>query len=159
MRLVASPRVITDEAPTSTPDPVERVFRVPDPRKATRGDWTQLLRFCVVGGSGYIVNLMVYTLLLKVLDAHYIPAAVGAFVVAWSNNFFLNRHWTFKRSRLSVWSQAARYLTVSLAALGLNLGILWLLVEAGLHEIAAQALAIILVTPVSFLLTRRWALL
>jgi putative flippase GtrA len=135
------------------------VFRFPDPRKATRGDWTQLLRFCVVGGSGYVVNILVYTGLLHLVDFHYLVAAVGAFVVAWTNNFVLNKYWTFKRSQLSVWSQALRYLTVSLAALGLNLAILYALVEADLNKVAAQALAIVLVTPVSFLLTRRWALL
>jgi putative flippase GtrA len=157
--VVASPRVRTKEAPAPAPSPAERVFRVPDPRKATRSDWTQLLRFCVVGGSGYVVNILVYTGLLNLVDFHYLGAAVGAFVVAWTNNFVLNKYWTFKRSQLSVWSQALRYLTVSLAALGLNLAILYALVEADLHKVAAQALAIVLVTPVSFLLTRRWALL
>lgn len=135
------------------------MFRVPDPRRATRGDWTQLLRFCVVGGSGYVVNLIVFTLLVTVSDAHYSVAALGAFVVAWTNNFFLNKYWTFKRSQLSMGSQAARYLLVSAVALALNEVILHFLVQGGLDEILAQALAIVIVTPASFLLTRRWALL
>ena len=157
--MVASPRVRTEEAPAPTPGRAERVFRVPDPRRATRGDWTQLLRFCVVGGSGYVVNLIVFTLLVTVSDAHYSVAALGAFVVAWTNNFFLNKYWTFKRSQLSVGSQAARYLLVSVVALALNEVILHFLVQGGLDEILAQALAIVIVTPASFLLTRRWALL
>jgi putative flippase GtrA len=157
--VVASLRVKTEQAPPPAPDREDRVFRVPDPRKATRGDWTQLLRFCVVGGSGYVVNLIVYTILVTATDAHYSLAALGAFVVAWTNNFFLNKYWTFKRSELSIRSQAVRYLLVSLVALGFNEIILYGLIQADLHEILAQAIAIVLVTPISFLLTRRWALL
>ncbi|MEW6581467.1 MAG: GtrA family protein [Actinomycetota bacterium] len=136
-----------------------RVFRLPDPRRATRADWTQLLRFCAVGLSGYVVNLAVFSTLVTVGDAHYATAAAVAFCIAWLNNFVLNRSWTFKRGRiLTVWAQAARYLLISLLALGLNLAVLHLLVQAGTPEVPAQALAIIAVTPVSFLLTRRWAL-
>jgi putative flippase GtrA len=135
------------------------VFRLPDPRRATRADWTQLLRFCAVGGSGYVVNLLIFTLLVTMADTHYATAALGAFVVAWTNNFFLNKYWTFKRGSLSMWNQAARYLLVSVVALGLNEAILHVLVQADLQEIGAQALAIMAVTPVSFLLTRRWAIL
>ena len=157
--MVASAEVSVEEAvrPQATTGK-GAVFRVPDPRRATRADWTQLLRFCLVGTSGYIVNLGVFALLVEAAGAHYALAAVGAFVVAWTNNFVLNRQWTFRRRGLSVPSQALRYLLVSLAALGLNLGLLDLLVRSGLAAIPAQALAVILVTPVSFLLTRRWAL-
>ena len=47
-----------------------------------RDNWLQLLRFCLVGASGYVVNLAVYTLLLKVGDVHYLLAATGSFLVA-----------------------------------------------------------------------------
>jgi putative flippase GtrA len=42
-------------------------------------------------------------------------------------------------------------------ALGANLIILHLLVDAGLGELLAQAIAIVLVTPLSYLLSRRWS--
>lgn len=134
------------------------VFKLPDPRRATRADWAQLLRFCAVGASGYVVNLAVFTVLVTLLDAHYVAAAVVAFCVAWVNNFVLNRAWTFRAGQLSMWRQAWRYLLVSVVALGMNLGVLHLLVVWGMPEIPAQAVAIVAVTPVSFLLTRRWAL-
>ena len=113
----------------------------------------------MVGGSGYVVNLIVFALLITLTSAHYAVAALCAFVVAWTNNFFLNKYWTFKLGRLTIREQAVRYLLVSLVALGLNEIILYFLVQADLNKILAQALAIALVTPVSFLLTRRWALL
>ena len=55
----------------------------------------QLLKFGLVGGSGYLINLAVFALLAGNLDVHHIVAAVGAFCVAVTNNFLWNRHWTF----------------------------------------------------------------
>ncbi len=98
-----------------------------------------------------------FSVLVHVLDTHYLLAGIGAFVVAWSNNFFLNKFWTFRRHGLSWLSQGIRYLTVSLVALGLNLVLLHLMVQAGLAEVPSQALAIIAVTPVNYLMNRRWS--
>ncbi len=41
------------------------------------GNWLQLLRFGLVGGSGYVVNLAVFAVLSGVLDVHHIAAAIG----------------------------------------------------------------------------------
>lgn len=133
------------------------MLRAPNIRAARRSDWHELLRFCVVGASGYVVNLAVFTLLVHAAGLHYLAAAVLAFVVAWTNNFVLNKFWTFKRHGLSAVQQGARYLLVSLVALGLNLIVLELLVSAGSPEVPAQAIAIAVVMPVNFLLNRRWS--
>lgn len=111
----------------------------------------------MVGSTGYVVNLVVFGLLVHVADAHHLPAAAGAFAVAWSSNFVFNKYWTFRSHRLSALRQAARYLAVSLAALALNLVILDLLVQAEFPRLLAQAIAIGAVTPVNFLLNRRWS--
>lgn len=115
------------------------------------------MRFCVVGGTGYLINLMVFTVIFKGLDAHHLVAAVGAFCVAWTTNFVLNKHWTFRRHSLSTLQQGLRNLAVSLVGLGLGLILLELLVRAEMPEIPAQAIAIAAVTPISFLLNRRWS--
>ena len=51
------------EPATSEPQRVSR-GRVNDALRK-RHNWEQLLKFCVVGASGYAVNLAVYTLLSK----------------------------------------------------------------------------------------------
>lgn len=137
--------------------PDGRVLRVPNIRRARRADWEQLVRFCVVGASGYLVNLAVFTALVHGGGAHYVLAAVVAFCVAWTNNFLFNKYWTFRRHGLSAVQQGARYLAVSVVALGLNLLLLELLVQAGSAEVPAQALSIAAVMPVNFLLNRRWS--
>ncbi len=134
-----------------------RVLALPNLRRTSPEDWAQLVRFCVVGATGFAVNLMVFAVLFKGLGAHYLIAAVGAFCVAWTTNFVLNKHWTFRRHGLSTLQQGARNLAVSLIGLVLNLIVLEALVRAGMPEIAAQAIAIAAVTPISFLINRRWS--
>ena len=73
-------------------------------------NWVQLAKFCVVGASGYVINLAVYTALLKWAGLHYLAAAFISFLVA-----------------------------------------------AGLGKIPAQAIAIVLVTPLNFLGNRLWS--
>lgn len=124
------------------------------------GNWLQLFHFAVVGGTGYVINLAVFTLLAQGADINHLLAAVGAFVVAVTNNFLLNRHWTFRRqgaTEAHAGFQAARFFTVSIVGLGVNLAILELLVSAvGLPELPSQAIAVALATPVNFIGNKLW---
>ena len=122
-----------------------------------RANWEQLVKFCLVGATGYIVNLVVYTVLLELAGFHYLPAAIGSFLVAVTNNYLWNRAWTFRHQRGHVVLQGARFLLVSTLALGANLIVLHLLVRAGLGEVVAQAIAIVLVTPVNFVGNKLWS--
>lgn len=121
-----------------------------------RHNWTQLLKFCVVGASGYVVNLTTYALLTG-RDVHYISAAVVSFAFAVSNNYTWNRLWTFRHLRGHVAYQGLRFLTVSLVTLAANVTILHLLVTAGVGKVPAQAAAVLLVTPLNFLGNRVWS--
>jgi putative flippase GtrA len=122
-------------------------------------NWIQLVRFGVVGASGYVVNLAVFTLLVHGVGVDYKLAAVGAFVVALSNNFVWNRAWTFSdASGGHAGFQAARFCAVSLVAFGFNLVVLFALVEgAGVDKVLAQAIAIAAATPLSFLGNKLWS--
>jgi putative flippase GtrA len=120
-------------------------------------NWIQLGKFGCVGASGYIVNLAVYTLLLKKADLHYLAAATGSFLVAASWNYWWNRHWTFREQRGSFALQGARFFTVSALVYLANLGVLTLLVSVGLGKILAQAIAVLLVTPLNFLGNKLWS--
>jgi len=121
------------------------------------GNWLQLAKFSVVGLSGYLVNLAVYGLLLRGAGLHYLAAGACSFVVAAANNYYWNRHWTFRRQRGDVYGQGIRFLIVSLVALGANLVILHLLITAGLGKFPAQAIAILLVMPLNFIGNKLWS--
>ena len=120
-------------------------------------NWIQLAKFCAVGATGYVVNLVVYTLLLRGFDLHYLLAATGSFLVAVSNNYLWNRLWTFRADRGHVGAQGVRFLVVSTAALLANLVVLHFLIELGLGKIVAQAIAIVLVTPLNFVGNKLWS--
>ncbi len=120
-------------------------------------NWIQLLKFALVGASGYAVNLAVFALLIETGDTGHIAAAVGAFCVAVTNNFIWNRHWTFGAGAGAAGFQAPRFLAVSVAALALNLVLLEVLVSgAGAPELPSQALAVALSMPVNFVGNKLW---
>jgi putative flippase GtrA len=120
-------------------------------------NWMQLAKFAAVGATGYAINLAVYTALLRGAGWHYIYAATVSFLVAVSNNYLWNRVWTFRDQRGHVGFQGLRFFTVALVAYGANLGILSALIALGMNKVAAQAIAIVLVTPLNFIGNKLWS--
>ena len=149
------PALTMDSSSATVVEPISRARVRAGLRK--RKNWEQLVKFCIVGGSGYVVNLVVFALLVEVAGLHYITAAVGSFLVAVTNNYTWNRLWTFRAQRGGVAYQGVRFLVVSTAALLANLAVLHLLVTLGLGEVLAQAIAIVLVTPVNFVGNKLWS--
>jgi len=121
-----------------------------------RDNWTQLAKFCVVGAIGYAINLAVYDAILRG-GVHYLVAATCSFLVAVTNNYVLNRAWTFRDRRRGVAAQGARFFAVSLASLGANLLVLHLLISLGSGKLVGQAIAIALVTPLNFVGNKLWS--
>jgi len=120
-------------------------------------NWVQLLKFGLVGGSGYLINLAVFAVLAGNLGVHHALAAIGAFAVAVSSNFFWNRYWTFGPGNGHAGFQAARFFAVSAAALGLNLIVLEALVaDHTTGELMAQAIAVAVAMPFNFLGNKLW---
>jgi dolichol-phosphate mannosyltransferase len=136
-------------------------WRAPSPRRLPAwipapATCLQFVRFVTVGATGYGVNVVTFALLVTTgLD--YRVAALGAFLVAVGNNFVWNRRWTFRVRHGPRLRHAARFLAVSVAALGITVAVLSLLVGiAHLDKIPAEALAIVAAMPLSFLGNRLW---
>jgi putative flippase GtrA len=121
-------------------------------------NWVQLVKFCAVGASGYVVNLSVFALCVEGLGAHHLLGATVAFVVAVLNNFWWNRHWTFRARSGHAGFQAARFFTVSVVAFLFAASVLELLVSvAEMPELPAQAISIIVATPLNFIGNKMWS--
>ena len=123
-------------------------------RKAA--NWVQLVKFGLVGASGYVINLGVFAVLNENLGVHHVLAAVGAFCVAVSSNYLWNRYWTFGAGAGPARFEAARFFAVSLGSLFINLVILQLLVMAELPELQAQAVAVAVAMPFNFIGNKLW---
>ena len=119
--------------------------------------WAQLMRFGAVGASGYLVNLAVYAGALAA-GVEYRGAATAAFLVSLANNFAWNRLWTFRDAPGELRPQALRFVVVSGSAFVVSLALLSVLVrDAGMPKLAAQAAAIVAVTPASFIANKLWS--
>lgn len=120
------------------------------------GSQGQLIRFLFVGASGYVVNTVFFYLLLHGAGLDNDVSFAGAFLAGCANNFFWNRHWTFKAVDQGAVGQATRFLLVQVIVAacaylifkGLAL-VIW--------SVPADMLAWIIVTPLSFLVQKVWS--
>jgi putative flippase GtrA len=142
---------------TFRPDTAPIHVRVWDGLTRTH-NWVQLFKFGCVGGTGTALNLAVFTLFAVGLGVHHLVAATIAFLVAVTNNFWLNRHWTFGARDGHAGFQAARFFTVSTVAFAFQLGALEVLVSGlGSPKVLAQAISLVVATPLNFIGNKMWS--
>ena len=92
----------------------------------------QLLKFGAVGGVGFVVNLVVFNVLLATVfhpkSLHYGPlyATVAATIVAIAVNWIGNRYWAFSGGRqANTAREGAEFFAVSLVGMGIPLACVW----------------------------------
>lgn len=105
----------------------------------------RLVRFCLVGASGVVVNTALLYLLTEVGGMNHLVAAVFATEAAIINNFLLNDRWTFAdvESANSWLRRALRYNSVALVGLAISVAVLaGLTYTLGLHYLVANLFAI-----------------
>jgi putative flippase GtrA len=117
----------------------------------------QLVRYLIVGGCGYVLAVACYAGALAIGVPPY-PAVVIVFALNGVFNFTLFRRWAFPRSGNRVGTEARRFAVVALVTLAANYAVFGALYSlAGLPPLAAQALAIVAVTPIGFVANRSWS--
>jgi putative flippase GtrA len=115
----------------------------------------QAVKYAIVGVSNVAIDFGLYALLVSI-GVWYPLAKTLSLVVATANGYTLNRRWTFRAGahRNLV---LTKYVAVQAGCLATNLVLLVLLIEVlGLHQIAAQAVALPIVALLSFLAQRLW---
>ncbi len=116
----------------------------------------QPAKFVLVGAGGYLVNLLVFSLLYA-LGTPYLAAALVSYFVSNALMYLGNRYFTFRLGHEGFLEAYVRYSAVGVAVVALNAAFLAALVEGTeLHPTPAQAVSLLLVTPVAFLLNKRW---
>jgi dolichol-phosphate mannosyltransferase len=155
--------VLTRELATGGADHHARTITLPVHLRLRHGvrkphNWFQLIRFGAVGASGYVVNLAVFAFCVHVVGIDYRVSAVIAWIVSVLNNFWLNRHWTFRAKQAHPVRQGIRFFAVSLVTFGFTYLVLIGLVEgAGLTKVMAQAIAVAAGTPLNFVGQKLWS--
>lgn len=116
----------------------------------------RILRYAVVGVLGTAIHFGVLVALVEWAAVDAVLASAVGFFVTLMVSYVLNHRWTFE-SRAPHGAAFGRYAAVSLLGLGLNSLIMYLAVHIfGLWYILAQALVVIVVPAVNYLLNRSW---
>lgn len=117
----------------------------------------QPVRFVLVGSGGFLLNVCAFGVLLD-LGLRYLAASVLAYLLANAAMYLGNRYLTFAGSHAGFLAAYGRFLGVGAVVAGLTAILLAAFVElAGTGPRAGQALALALLVPLSFALSKRWA--
>lgn len=118
----------------------------------------EFFKFAFVGLLGTFINIIILYLLTEIAGIYYIISAVFAFIIAATNNFFLNKIWTFKEEvKHFLVKKYALFFMVSLTALIVNLFFLYIFTEfLGIYYIISQVLAIGISLIINFLGNKIW---
>jgi putative flippase GtrA len=117
----------------------------------------QPARFLLVGAGGYAVNLAAFVL-LSAAGMRYIAASVLSYFLSNALMYLGNRYFTFRLGHPGFWPAYLRYVGVGLVVAALNAGLLALLVEViALDATVGQAISLLLLTPLAFVLNKRWS--
>jgi putative flippase GtrA len=120
-----------------------------------------LPRFLLVGGLGALTNLAIFFVTVDFQGWNPTVGAVCAFVAAAAQNYLLNHRWTFAHqvgdTGVSLRGYA-RFMSVAVAALGINIVVLWtiLFLFDPPWKVIAQAVGISAGTAVNFVGSKYW---
>lgn len=123
----------------------------------------QFVLFCIVGGSGVIVD---YAVLIPLTEfAHLDPrlAAVGAFIAAVTWNYLLNRKFTFEADQnVKISTSYTAFVGVCLVGLAVRIGVMhalmtWLGMGKGRWYLLASLIGIAAATVTNFLGSKYFA--
>ena len=133
-----------------------------------RKPWlSKYIKFSAVGVVGAVINTAVLWTANEIFFVYYLWAAVMAFCVAATSNYYMNRRWTY-RSKGSLPKQYSQFLMVSICGLALNLVILKGIVDgvmpaldlgkdkASIYLVVANLIAIFIVSIFNFFANSFW---
>lgn len=101
------------------------------------------IRFCIVGGSGFVINLLILVGLTRFFNTPpFVAQLVGAEVGLFSN-FMLHNHWTYKKHKVekSLTTLIVQFHAVSWPAIGGSALMVWAGVSL-LHESKVLSLVV-----------------
>jgi len=107
----------------------------------------QVFKFGIVGFIGMAVDFAITWLFKEKFKVNKYLANACGFIFAVSNNYLINRIWTFKSTHTNWEEEFLKFLIVSLVGLGLNTLIIYLIHQRkeGVNFYIAKLIAIVIV--------------
>jgi len=89
----------------------------------------KFLKFCIVGSSGMIIDFGTTWLLKEKVRINKYIANSSGFILAATSNYLINRYWTFHSENPKVATEYLSFILISVAGLGINNFVLYLLTD------------------------------
>jgi putative flippase GtrA len=122
---------------------------------AERAELGRAARFCLVGGTGIVINTAVLYLLSRGLGLPLPLSSAVAVELAIISNYVLNDRFTFAARRPSL-RRLAKFNLTSLGGLGVNVVIVWLLTRHGVYFLVANLVGIAVAVVVNYTFSVAW---
>ncbi|MFB7503654.1 GtrA family protein [Streptomyces broussonetiae] len=121
----------------------------------------EIVKFGVVGGSGVLVNFLIFNLLLRGLGWQAMTATVLASGIAMATNYVGFRFFAYRDRASRTRSRIMLFFAFSGLGVVMEIGLFWLGYHGlGLHSViesnAAKALSIVLASTFRFVVYRTW---
>jgi putative flippase GtrA len=125
--------------------------------RGSKASMVQFIKFAIVGVLNSAIQYLVFLFLYSLGGTQYLLASIIGYVAGMINSYILNRKWTFGSRNQQLLTELGRFVAVNLISLGVNLGLLYLLVSTGVMVPQwAQVVAIAGSTLVNFVLNKIW---
>ena len=125
----------------------------------SRDRLVEFIKFAIVGGSGVLVNMGLFFVLTRWIQLKIAWASPIAIEVSILSNFLLNNIWTFRKrdTYVSFLPRVLRYhLVTGLAGIINYLTLLLLVRFAGMSDLLANLIGIVIGMFINFFLNSRW---
>ncbi|MFH1381937.1 MAG: glycosyltransferase family 2 protein [Chloroflexota bacterium] len=126
-----------------------------------RQELSRFAKFCLVGGSGVLVNMGLLLLLTEFVGFYYLLSSAIGIETSIISNFLLNDFFTFRdrraQSAQNLVGRLFKFNLVSLAGLGINLALLWFLTSVvGMYYLISNLFGIAAATLWNYLVNVLW---
>ena len=116
----------------------------------------KFVKFGLVGVLNTLINWIIFAL-LNFIGVYYIVANVIAYVIATANSYIWNSKWVFKYNGKNKKETTANFVILNLIGLGLNTGILYLLVDmVGFNKLIALVITTGIVMIINYIVNKLW---
>lgn len=125
------------------------------------GKIKRFIKFCIVGASGFCVNLGLLAIFVEVAGMHKVWAQIPSYQISILTNFMFNEFWTFSDRRTpglkSFLIRAVKFNLISQVGWGINISVYYLALNfAGIYYIVSQIIAIAVATMWNFFSNLIW---
>ena len=112
----------------------------------------QILKFGIVGGSAFIIDYGIFTVLSQLLHVHYLIASILSFSISVIYNYILSIKWVFDVRKKQTTKEFIIFIVLSVIGLGLNSLIMYVSVDLmHIHEMIGKIIATAIVMVYNFI--------